>query len=201
LTQGRSPDHKGSWLPLWIIVVVFAMPVVAAWFFFLNPRYLPAQPNNRGELIRPVVPLSAGLSLRNPQGAAFDFHSVAGKWTLVFLAAGECGERCMRRLADLRQIRLALGEGRFTVQRLLVLTRAPDAGRAEQLAGDFEGMRVAVTDQAGRRRLASSLGGEAALGRVYILDPGGDLMMRYPADAPARDTLKDMERLLKASRN
>ncbi len=43
--------------------------------------------------------------------------------------------------------------------------------------------------------------GSDSLDRTYILDPMGNLMMRYAADAPAKDTLKDMERLLKASKN
>ena len=66
----------------------------------------------------------------------------------------------------------------------------------------FEGMRVAQTDQGGMERLLAALGsGPDALGRVYLLDPQGRLAMRYAADAPPDDTLKDMERLLKGSKN
>jgi hypothetical protein len=43
--------------------------------------------------------------------------------------------------------------------------------------------------------------GSAAQGRIYIADPRAELMMRYGADAPPEDTLKDMERLLKGSKN
>ena len=63
-------------------------------------------------------------------------------------------------------------------------------------------MHVALTDKAGGTRLLDLLGeGAAALHRIYILDPMGNLMMRYAPDAPAKDTLSDMERLLKASKN
>ena len=34
-----------------------------------------------------------------------------------------------------------------------------------------------------------------------VQTPLGNLMLRYAPDAPAQDTLKDLERLLKASKN
>jgi hypothetical protein len=79
----------------------------------------------------------------------------------------------------------------------------PDAKEeGAALATEFEGMQVALSDAAGDVRLLDLLGTRAAgLDRLYILDPMGNLMMRYAPDAPAKDTLKDMERLLKASKN
>ena len=70
------------------------------------------------------------------------------------------------------------------------------------LGREYDGMRAALTDSADGARLLNLLGeGARALDRVYILDPMGNLMMRYAHDAPAKDTLEDMERLLKASKN
>lgn len=192
---------KRSLASLWAMVAIFAAPVVAAWFFYFNPQYLPAGRSNRGELIQPAAPLPAGLVLRTLEGAPFDRAALSGKWTLVLLDGEDCGDACIARLRDLRQIRLALGEGRLQVERLLLLGEAAP-GRVAELAGEFAGMKVAVLDAADRGRILERLGGEAAaMGRVYILDPMGNLMMRYAPDAPAKDTLKDMERLLKASKN
>ena len=98
----------------------------------------------------------------------------------------------------MRRIRLALGESQRSVERLLVLTDATATDPARALGAEFAGMRVAL----GGVRLSELLGeGTAAFDRLYILDPMGNLMMRYAADAPARDTLEDMEHLLKASKN
>ena len=36
---------------------------------------------------------------------------------------------------------------------------------------------------------------------AVLLDPMGNVMMRYAPNAPAKDTLKDMGRLIKASKN
>ena len=188
--------------PLLAMVAIFAAPVIAAWFFYLNPEYLPSGRTNKGELIDPVLPLPGELGMVTPDGVDFDRGSLEGKWTLVYLAGGECNEDCLDRLIAIRQIRLALGEGQLNVERLLIMTDPAADELAAELGADLDGMQVALTDAAGGERLLNLLEeGTAALGRIYILDPMGNLMMRYAPDAPAKDTLQDMERLLKASKN
>ena len=188
--------------PLWVMVAVFAAPVIAAWFFYLNPEYLPSGRTNKGELIEPAVTLSPELGLFTPEGNELDRNRLKGKWTLVHVAGGECDDTCLEHLIAMRQIRLALGESQMSVERLLIMTVPSAIDVGAKLAGDLDGMYVALTDAAGGAMLLDRLGeGAAALGRTYILDPMGNLMMRYAPDAPAKDVLKDMERLLKASRN
>jgi hypothetical protein len=199
-TAVRTPPRRGLG-PLWLMVAIFAAPAIAAWFYYFNPEYLPEARSNRGELISPVVPLPAGPGLTASDGTELAREPFEGRWTLVFLASGDCGEACLARVADLRQIRLALGESGMSVARLLVIPESA-AAQPPELEAAFSGMRVAVAGAAYREQLTGALGeGAGALGRVYILDPMGNLMMRYASDAPAKDTLKDMERLLKASKN
>jgi len=195
MTAEAVQKKPRSLFPLLAMVVVFAAPVLAAWFFYFNPQYLPSTRSNRGELIQPVIPLNADLGLRKVDGSPLDTNPFEEKWTLISLNAAPCEQACRNKLIALRQIRLALGETRYSVERLQILTgteTAPDWG------DEFEGMKVALADA----RLLTALGGsESAQERLYILDPMGNLMMRYAPDAPVKDTLKDMERLLKASKN
>ena len=203
MTAPARPPGTGArrLLPLLAMVAVFAAPMVAAWFLYLNPEYLPSARSNRGDLLEPVVPLEASLGLEGPQGGPFDLGDLSGKWTLVAVSPAPCAEACRLRLADLGRVWAALGESRLNVERLLVVSvpeggAAVDAGFASELAG----LRIAVAGPAAARALAARLG-PGGLERTYILDPFGQLMMRYSPDAPARDLLKDMERLLKASKN
>ena len=201
--EGLEPAtaRRRLW-PLLVMVGIFAAPAVAAWFLYFNPQYLPGSRGNLGELISPVVPVSEDLLLLTPSGVPLDRAGLAGKWTLVYLAGADCPDACRLRLRDLRQIRLALGDGSLSVERLLILTDPAASATGAGLAREFDGMEVALADEAGVVRLLAALGqGQDALGRVYILDPMGNLMMRYSPDAPAKDTLKDMGRLIKASKN
>ncbi|MBP6261201.1 MAG: hypothetical protein KA361_02070 [Chromatiaceae bacterium] len=200
--RGGGTSSKRRLKPLLAMVIIFAAPSLGAWFLYFNPEYLPSGRANLGELISPVVPIPANLDLITPEGAPLDREALMGKWTLVFLAGRDCADPCQSRIRDLRQIRLALGEGSLSTERLLIMVDPDGQGRDAELAREFGGMRVVRTNVAGGKDLLDLLGqGDSALGRIYILDPMGNLMMRYAPDAPAKDTLKDMGRLIKASRN
>lgn len=196
-----APARRGLW-PLWALIAVFAAPVVATWFYFFFPQYLPETRSNRGEILSPPVSLPGGMALTTPDGTPFDPSSLRGAWTLVYLAVGVCEQACIDHLIHIRQIRLGLGEGRKLVERLLLIAD-PSAPLSQILEGDaFAGMGVALTDGGGFAALLGALGsGPEGLGRIYLLDPQGRLVMRYAPDAPPRDTLKDLERLLKGSKN
>ena len=193
-----SPEGRRSRRPLWAMIAIFALPVVAAWFYYFNPELLPATRVNRGELMEPVRPWPSDLRLTNPDGSPFDAAAFRDRWTLLTVSQAPCGADCEHRLADLRQIRLALGESRYLVERMALLAGDGSVALAEGLAGT----RLARADAASAPSLQALFGpGPDIWDRVYIVDPFGNLMMRYAAAAPPKDVLKDMERLLKASKN
>ena len=196
MNEAVAPRRR-SLFPLWAMLAVFALPVVSAWFLYLNPEYLPTTRSNRGDLIEAIVTLPTGEDLLSVEGAPFDSDKLSGRWTLVVLGQASCSEPCLEKLREIRQIRLALGESRLSVERLLLAT---DSGFVVE--SELAGTQVATLTPAGAQHLLDQLGDDAsAYDRIYILDPMGRLMMRYRADAPAKDILKDMERLLKASKN
>ena len=198
--MGKPAARRSLW-PLWVMVVLFALPVVAAWFYYFNPEFLPEARANRGELIQPVRPWPPELPLSHADGGRFDPATLSGHWTLLTVGRSPCDEACRQRLVDLRQIRLALGESSLAVERMAIWSGEPR--QAAGSAGDeFGGMREVVVPDAGVPELTALLGPQEAIwNRIYIVDPFGNLMMRYAADAPPKDVLKDMERLLKASKN
>jgi sugar lactone lactonase YvrE len=59
----------------------------------------------------------------------------------------------------------------------------------------FEGTQVAITPAAG----APPPGWAADRAHLYLVDPHGNVMMRWPATADRKRMLKDLERLLRAS--
>jgi len=193
---GTPAVHRSLW-PLWAMIVIFALPAIAAWFFHFNPELLPASRVNRGELIEPVRPWPTDLPLVRVDGSPFDAATLRDRWTLLLVSRAPCGSACAQKLADLRQIRLALGESRYVVERLAVLV----GDAVEPFGDEFAGTELARADRAAEPRLQGFFGpGPDVWDRTYIVDPFGNLMMRYAADAPPKDVLKDMERLLKASK-
>ena len=190
------PPVRPSLFPLWAMLFVFALPVVSAWIYYFNPELLPAKRANRGELIAPVRPWPPELTLGGVDGRPLLEGMLQGHWTLLTVQRSPCDAACRSRLGELRQIRLALGESGQAVERMLLLV-GPAGDTVDGL-----GAKIARLEQGLTAALEAFLGpGEPVWNRVYIVDPMGNLMMRYAEDAAAKDVLKDMERLLKASKN
>jgi hypothetical protein len=97
---------------------------------------------------------------------------------------------------------LALGEDRYSVERLLI-GRGPPSAEDQRLAQEFEGLRVALAPPGDWAKLNAAWGGAGAdPAQVYILEPQhSELILRYRPDKPSKDVLKDLQRLIKASRN
>ncbi len=185
----------------WLLLAITAAPVIGGWVFYLNPHWLPDTRANRGELIDPVVALQE-LTLRDRTGAVIALGRPEGRWRLL-LSVDQCSDACRRALWTTRQVRLALGEGRTRVERLLVLGSEPPPQLEAWLQTEHPGLRVAAPEGERRKRMQQLLAavGEAFAGDIFVVDPMGNLMMRYTAGTPGDDMLSDFERLLKISEN
>lgn len=175
---------------LLLVAALFAAPVVASTLAYLFLR--PAPTLNYGELLLPPATISA-QSFGREAGGSFRFAELAGKWVLVVSDSGACPEACREKLATMRQVRLALGRNADRVARVFVVDdlSAPDRAALEE----FSGTVVAVT--APGMKLPPSAVNDRA--HIYLVDPLGNVMMRYPAGADRKRMLRDIERLLKAS--
>ncbi len=166
---------------IFLIGLVCAAPLVlgtAAWFL----RWDTGSAGNYGELIEP----------RRLDGAPF--AGLRGKWVLVAIDAAACDAWCEKKLYFLRQLRRAQGKDMERIERLWLVTDAR-APRAELLQA-FEGTRVLQVADAGLLRAF----GDNPVDHVYLVDPLGNLMMRYPRDPDPSKMLKDLQRLMRVSR-
>jgi cytochrome oxidase Cu insertion factor (SCO1/SenC/PrrC family) len=183
--MNRSPRLK-----LLAIMAFFAAPIVASWlaFHFLRPEATA----NYGALITPPVPITTAPFLR-AGGGTFRFEELRGKWVLIASDSGSCPDTCVVKLTLMRQVRLMLGRNASRVTRVFVAddTRA----MAPEALTPFEGT-VAITPQPGTVQSLSPVNDRA---HIYVTDPLGNVMMRFPVDAEPRRMLRDLERLLKAS--
>jgi hypothetical protein len=164
-----------------LLGLFFAAPLLLAWLAY-RMQWAPGTRSNYGELISPPRPL-AGAPLA----------ALRGKWVLVSFDAAACDDYCRKKLYFMRQLRRAQGKDQARVERLWLLTDAarPPAG----LLADFEGTRV---EPAGALAARFPVSG-ALSDHLYLVDPLGNLMMRYPREPDPSRMLKDLQRLLKVS--
>jgi cytochrome oxidase Cu insertion factor (SCO1/SenC/PrrC family) len=194
-----EPRRRRGQRQFWILVAVFFAPLALAFLLYYGAGWRPGSSTNRGDLIHPARPLPA-VTLRSASGAALDANALHGKWTLLYAGDGACDARCREALALIRQTRLALGDDMARVQRVFLATA--HCCDLEYLQREHPGLITAnADDPAGRELLASFPDSDrvGALGRIYVVDPLGNLMMSYAPDAPRRGLLDDMKKLLKLS--
>ncbi|MCK9532855.1 MAG: hypothetical protein M0R77_20415 [Gammaproteobacteria bacterium] len=119
------------YLPVIWLVIVFAVPIGAAWTLVLQPQWHPDS-GNHGELIQPPVPVGGGRG-----------------WTLAVPASGPCIEACEQTLHLLRRVERALGVESRRVQSMAcppASNEGPCAGLARALT---EGTALVVVDPMG----------------------------------------------------
>jgi hypothetical protein len=196
-------------LPLIILVAVCATPAIGPyllWFFWQPTEY-----SNYGELVEsrmlpairldPLSPVPVeGAPMPAPASTptAASEATLRGKWFLLMADAGGCDERCERKLYHLRQLRTMQGKEMERVERVWLIDDRD--GPSERLLGPYAGTWIVrQPDTALLDALPVPTGGDRR-DHIYLVDPLGNIVLRYPPDADPSRIRKDMTRLLKYSR-
>jgi cytochrome oxidase Cu insertion factor (SCO1/SenC/PrrC family) len=190
------------------LALLFFAPLALAFLLYYGSSWRPGSRVNYGDLIDPPVPLPelalprAVETRAAPENTSPTF--LRGKWTLLYLGPGSCPDRCREDLYNTRQVRAALGADRERVQRVFV---------AEGACCDLDWLRTQhpdlITVQAGaeaapltallRSHAAPAATDRVSADRVFLIDPLGNLMMSYAADARPKGMLEDLKKLLRLS--
>jgi cytochrome oxidase Cu insertion factor (SCO1/SenC/PrrC family) len=191
-----SENARKSRASLWLILALCIAPVVASYvMYYVLP---PQQHTNYGELMD-ALPLP-DAQLRLADGTAFQLSQLRGKWILLTADAAQCGEACQRKLFTLRQLRLTQGKNMDRIERAWLISDDAEIAKsvADKVAQDFHGtwaVRAAASD------LLKRLPADGPLaGYIYVVDPLGNVVLRYAIDAEPARMIKDLSRLLKTSR-
>lgn len=175
---------------LLLLCALFALPIAASLVVY---HFFPPQgaTNNYGELVTPKPVTEQAFTRLD--GAPLRITDLRGRWLLVASDSGACPEPCMAKLAAMRQVRLAMGRRAARVHRVFVVDdlQRPAAGALDA----FPGMDVLLTPTG----LQLPAGAANDRAHIYLVDPRGTVMLRFPAAPEQKRMLRDLDRLLKAS--
>ncbi len=187
---------QGRWR-LVLLMLVCAAPVIASYFTYYVVR--PDARRNFGDLIQPQRPVPE-LAATALDGQALALSTLKGQWLLVSVGSGACGPACEQQLYLQRQLRESLGKEKERVDRVWLVTDAQALPTTLQ-----EGLKGATVLRVAAAQLAQWLEpapGHTLAEHLYVVDPMGNWMMRFPAQldlASAAKAKRDLERLLRAS--
>ncbi len=177
---------KSNRRTLLLLLLVFLAPALGSWLLYMNVGRLHLGTTNHGEFVDPPKQLdAAGLDLPKD-------YLANHRWTLVYLGGAACAADCERALNVMHLTQLALGEKVDAAQRLyLVDGPAPDPATLKDGAG------LAVANVSHDAAMLGAFGGSAAASQyIYLVDPRGFLMMRYPLAGDPKWLLQDFRHLL-----
>jgi hypothetical protein len=185
--------RSGRWKML-LLLLVCAAPVIASYLTYYVIR--PEGRSSYGELIDPQRPLPA-FSGTNAQGEQVPLDSLKNQWLLVSVADSACDAGCERNLYLQRQIREMLGREKDRLD--WVWLRTGETPLTEPLAQATAAAVVLKVDAGDLAGWLEAAPGQRLEDHLYVVDPLGNWMMRFPADVDPKRARRDIDRLLRAS--
>ncbi len=181
-----------------LLFLFFALPVVASYFTYYVIK--PQGRTNYGELIDPQRNVNS-LVVQANQGMPGELGKIAPlqkKWMLLMIGPAKCDEACSRRMFFVRQVRKTTGKDMDRVERVWLVTdeNSPDA----KFLAEHEGLHLLRAKAKDLESLLPPAEGNVLSDHVYLVDPLGNLMMRFPKEMDASKMKRDLIKLLKASR-
>lgn len=195
-TLGEQNAWSGRWKMI-AVLLVCAAPVIASYFTYYVVR--PEGRRNFGVLIDPQRPLP-NVVASDLGGKPVNLTTLKGQWLLISTASGSCDEACQRHLYLQRQIREGLGKDKDRLDWVWLVSDTAQLPTA--LLGALQGatvLRVAPEDLS---KWLVPDAKHALRDHLYVVDPIGNWMMRFPAaidNVAAAKSKKDLERLMRAS--
>ncbi|MYM30911.1 redoxin domain-containing protein [Duganella sp. CY15W] len=193
---------RGRW-KLIAVLAVCAAPLIASYFtyYVIKPK---GGATNYGALIDPrnyPIPAMASTTLDGKPARLEDFK---GKWIMLKVGPSDCQQDCQDQLFAMRQLRTMQGKEMERIERVWLITDEQPLETMLLRVNDGTHMLRAPADVVAKW-LPLEGSGDRLSDHVYLIDPLGNLMMRFPKGAVSSDVEKvkrvhkDIAKLLKAS--
>lgn len=195
-SASRVASTRLGRLKMLAVLLVCAAPVIASYFAYYVVR--PEGRRNYGELVeqRPL-PALTGVDLKGQPRPLTDLKA---QWLLLSVAASACDAACERHLYLQRQLRQSLGKDKGRLDWVWLRTDdAPLSPALRQAAETAEGAVVLSVDREALSAWLQPAAGQRLEDHLYVVDPMGHWMMRFPADADPAKVRSDLNKLLRAS--
>lgn len=182
------------------ILLIFAMSVIPfgiAWYLAEHPQTVNLGTNN-GELITPPTITDLAEFSGYDSFSAQNLKELQGHWIMInFLPEGQCSEACKDALHKTRQISLMMGKDIARIRRLAVVYQANAEAFPKEWQEDARLLKV-LPSKTLQDKLRGITTGHSD-GMLLIMDPLGNLMMKYQAGYDPYKVRNDLSKLLRIS--
>lgn len=189
-----NSKHAGRW-KLLLVLAVCAAPMLLSYLFYFVIK--PEGRTNYGVILDPRSYPMPKLDAHLLGGESKELDAYKGKWILLQADSGECADACKKKMYDMRQLRLIQGKEMDRIERVWLITDNKPVDTV--LIREYDGMRMLSVSQDKLKSWLPVDANTVISDHIYMIDPLGNLMMRFPKDADPNKVKKDIGKLLKAS--
>jgi hypothetical protein len=195
-----QPASKGSWQRgrwmMLLVALVCAAPVIGSYFtyYVIKPT---GGTTSYGTLINPQRPIPESLEVTGEDGKPIRLASLRGRWLMISVDSSACDKACATKLYFMRQIRVTQAAERERIVNVWLRTDAakvPDV--IETAYPDTEKLIAKPAELSAWLPLDT---GTQLTDHIYMVDPNGNLMMRFPKDPNPSKIKGDVSKLLRNS--
>ena len=188
------PVKTGRWKMLGLLAIC-AAPVIASYMAYYVIK--PEGRTNYGTLLDPRTFPIPRLDAQSLDGKPMELDAFKGKWLMLQVDAAACAAPCQKKLYDMRQLRTAQGKERERIERIWLITDSAPLDTVTMR--EYDGTRLLRVAPAVLQQWLPTEPGATLNDHIYMIDPLGNLMMRWPKDADPNKIKRDVGKLLRAS--
>ncbi|MEK1910307.1 MAG: hypothetical protein AAAB21_09175 [Pseudomonas chlororaphis] len=185
ISEAQVPHNRrrGRWQLLLIVAMVIGPMILATGMYKLQ-FWVPESRSYHGELIG------------NGQSRAdIGVQADEARWQILVTAPRDCAVDCQQLVYLARQIQISLGRDASRASHALAAAQPLDADYQAKLQREYPQLQRYPLDLPTFTKGASDQ--DAPL--LWIVDPHGNLVLRYDARVKGKDLLNDLRHLLKLS--
>jgi hypothetical protein len=191
----NTPKQGAGRWKLLAVLAVCAAPLIASYFTYFVIK--PTGRTNYGEILDPRLYPIPALGSTSLDGKALGLDAYKGKWIMLQTGSGDCQEACKKQLFAMRQLRLMQGKEMERVERVWLITDSKPLDTI--IIREYDGTRMLRAPLDAVSKWLPVEQGNKIDDHMYLIDPLGNLMMRFPKDADPSKVKKDIAKVLKAS--
>ena len=195
-TQANNSQQKSGRWKLLAVLAVCASPLIFSYLTYYVIK--PAGRTNYGDLIDPRAHPVPVLGATTLDGKPTELDAYKGKWIMLKVGPSACARDCMDQMFAIRQVRSMQGKEMDRIERVWAIT--DDKPLDTIVMREFDGTRLLRIKPEALKAWLPVEPGTSMTDHIYMIDPLGNLMMRFPKDPDPNKIKKDLSRLLKASR-
>jgi len=184
-SENPSPKSRSKGrLQLMLVLLVAVGPMILATSMYKFKFWVPDNRSFHGEMIG-----------NGETRAELGVQSDEKRWQLLVTAPNECDADCQQLVYLARQIQIGLGRDASRASHAITTSQPLSPDYDARLTREYPQLQRYPLDMKRYQRAAPGID----LPQLWIVDPHGNLVLRYGAEVNGKDLLNDMRQLLKLS--